>query len=477
MKYTYQNNIFGRVLKEIKKAIKNTKFENHVFLVGGAVRDSLLGKEMKDIDLCIDLPNGGIEFATWICGKYNCYSPNSNPCVFPKYGTAMFTIRSISDFSNINIECVQTRKEQYHSDSRKPETVFGTIEEDCARRDLTINSLYVDLSSDLIIDPSALGLEDLKNQKIRTPSDPNIVFSDDPLRMLRVIRFATKLGWGIDKDTWLGIIENTHRINIVSKERIHDELNKILLCDKPSIGISRLEYCGLLIRILPEIHNLIGVKQGIQHFGDVFEHTMAVVDNTTCVLNHRWASLLHDVGKPIVQATIGGKIQFLGHDVVSENIAIDVLKKLKFSNDDIKQISLAVRQHMRFKNVGNKFPSTKSIKKFINDVGVDNLPITLDVIHADNISHSQDYCMPNQVPLIISKIEKIKEDEGTIEISIPINGNDIMNEFKLKPSPKIGNLLTKVKDFVIDNPSATKDDCLAFVDKLISSNENDDLPF
>ena len=414
------------------------------------------------------MPNGGIEFAEWICKEYGCYKQDSNPCTFVKYGTAKFNLRSLHSLSNVEIECVQTRKEQYHEDSRKPETSFGTIEEDCIRRDLTINALYVNLSTDIIIDPCGLGLNDLKNCIIRTPSNPDVVFEDDPLRMLRVIRFATKLGWGIDKDAWIGIVQNCYRISIVSKERITDELGKILMCEKPSVGFVRLEKCGLLEKILPEVHNLVGVTQGYQHFGDVFEHTMSVIDKTSPVLTHRWASLLHDIGKPNVRTLIGNKIRFLSHDSVGENIAVELLKRMKFSNSDILKISTAVRNHMRFKSSGNSCPSNKALRKLVADVGVDNLAIVLDVINADNNSHAKQYCLPDQVRLIIDKLESMKnggKDELTIKI--PINGKDIMQAFNLKQSPKIGVLLDAVKEFVIDNPNATKEDCLDFVSDKI----------
>lgn len=468
MIYNYQNNIFGDTLKEIKKAIKGTKFENHVFLVGGAVRDSLLGKPMKDIDLCIDMPNGGIEFAEWICKEYGCYKQDSNPCTFVKYGTAKFNLRSLHSLSNVEIECVQTRKEQYHEDSRKPETSFGTIEEDCIRRDLTINALYVNLSTDIIIDPCGLGLDDLKNCIIRTPSNPDVVFEDDPLRMLRVIRFATKLGWGINKDAWVGIVQNAYRIDIVSKERITDELGKILMCEKPSDGFIRLEKCGLLERILPEVHDLVGVTQGYQHFGDVFEHTMSTIDKTSPNVTHRWASLLHDIGKPNVRTLIGNKIRFLSHDAVGANIAINLLKRMKFSNSDISKIALAIKNHMRFKSSGNSCPSNKALRKLISDVGLDNVAIVLDVINADNNSHAKQYCLPDQVRLIIEKLESMKNDSHeSLSIKIPINGDDIMSSFNLKPSPKIGTLLDSVKDFVIEHPEATKEDCLDYVSDII----------
>lgn len=468
MIFTYQNNIFGEILQEIKKAIKGTRYENHVFLVGGAVRDSLLGKPMKDIDLCVDLPNGGISFAEWICHEYGCDKINSNPCIFPKYGTAKFHLKTITKFADIPIECVQTRKEQYHENSRNPETVFGTLEEDCLRRDLTINSLYVNLTNDCLIDPCGNGLDDLHNCIIKTPSQPDIIFEDDPLRMLRVIRFATKLEWGINKNTWLGIVKNAYRVGILSKERICDELNQILLCDKPSVGIIRLAKCGLLEKILPEVYQLIGVTQGYQHFGDVFEHTMATVDKTAPITIHRWAGLLHDIGKPSTKTLIGNKIRFFNHDIVGKDMAINLLKRLKFSNSDINKISLAVKHHMRFKSYGDSCPSPKVLRRFVNEVGENNLAIILDVIDADNKSHAKNFCIPNQVSLIIERLKSMQNDnDKSLTISLPINGHDIIDSFNLKPSPKIGQLLQAVQEFIIDNPNATKEDCLDFVSDKI----------
>ena len=468
MDFKYQDNIFGKTLQEIKKAIKGTRFENHVFLVGGAVRDCMLGLPMKDIDLCIDIENGGLLFAEWMCKEYGCYKENSNPCLFPKYGTAKFSLRSINELAQVEIECVQTRKEQYHSDSRKPETVFGTIYEDAKRRDLTINALYVNLSTDKIVDPTEMGIDDLLNMVIRTPSDPKIVFEDDPLRMLRVIRFATKLNWGINKDTWVGIVNNVHRIEIVSQERITDELGKILLCTKPSVGFKRLKNCGLLKRVLPEIYDMDGLTQGKQHFGDVFAHTMSVIDNTSPILTHRWAGLLHDIGKKQVRAFIDGRIRFLQHEVVGELEAIKLLKRLKFSNTDTKAISLTVRHHMRLKSSGDHCPSPKTIRKFIADIGEENLAIVMDVIHADNVSHAEDYNMPNQIKLMLRKIESMKRENPSLKVKIPINGYDVIQTFDLKPSPKIGTYLDAVKAFVLDNPTATKEECLAHIESIIS---------
>lgn len=460
MKFEYRQSAAYEVLKEIKKTIKGSAWENHVFLVGGAVRDHLLGHEIKDIDLCVNVSDGGLAFAKWICEEFDCFVPHSNPVVFPTFGTAKFNLRTLHELSKIEIECVQTRTEQYNSDSRKPETVFGTIQEDAKRRDLTINALYVNLSNDEIIDPTGHGFEDIRKEIIRTPSDPNKVFNDDPLRMLRVIRFATRLGWGIDKDTWIGMVSNINRISIVSQERITDELGKILMCDKPSIGIRRLQNSGLLKIVLPQIYNLIGVKQDIQHFGDVFEHTLAVVDKVTKIVNHRWAALFHDVAKPYTRSLKNGKIHFFNHENMGFTITDSVLKRMKFSNEDTRQISLAVKEHMRFKSSKNACPSNKALRKFMSDIDSKDLAIVLDVMNADNNSHADGWCLPDQVKLIIDKLNDMYVKEQEPKCVLPINGKDIMEHFKIKGGPKVGELLDAAKELMYDNPHISKEECL-----------------
>ena len=274
----------------------------------------------------IDVENGGITFAEWMTRDANCYSANSNPVVFPKYGTAKFNFRQNEDIRDVDVECVQTRKEQYkNSESRNPETIFGTIEDDAKRRDLTINALYLNLSTLEVIDPTNSGLKDIKECVIRTTNTPSIIFNEDPLRLLRVIRFATRLGWGIEKDTWFGIIENADRIDIVSKERVAEELSNILMCSKPSIGFNRLKSCGLLKILLPEVYEMIGLKQGVQHFGDVFEHTMSVIDKTGDNKLAKWAALLHDTGKVESLSYTNETPHFYGHEYISGGITKTVL--------------------------------------------------------------------------------------------------------------------------------------------------------
>ena len=470
MKITYQNNVYCNAIKEIAKLIKGTQWENNVYLVGGAVRDLLMGKPIKDIDLCISKINGGIEFAEWVCKETDCYKNGSNPVVFTKFGTAKFNIRSIDKISNVDIECVQTRKEQYHDEnSRKPETTYGTILEDCLRRDLTINALYVNISNDEVLDPSGKGLEDLHNCILRTPSDPDIVFKDDALRQLRVVRFASRFGWGIEKDTWVGLVKNAYRISTISQERITDEINKILISERPSYGIRQLHRCGLLKLVLPEVYKLIGCTQGHQHFGDVFEHTMATLEKVKPIVEHRMAALLHDIAKPECKSTVNGVIHFFSHEYRGATMANEILKRMKYSNNEIKAIVMAVKNHMRFKQSGDHCPSNKSLRKFIAEVGGDYVDIVLDVINADNKSYDSLFCLHKQVKLITDKLNEMKEEESVSDkIVLPINGSDIMEKFNMKSSPKIGKLLAIIKDKFLDNPTISKEECFKIIERELA---------
>ena len=467
-----KNILIEKTAIKLQELIKGSIFENHVFICGGFVRDKIMGLSPKDIDLCVDIEGGGLALAEYLCKKTNSYAEGSNPVIFPKFQTAKFNLRSFSDIANVDIECVQTRTEKYSIDNgRKPEVKFGTLMEDCLRRDLTINSMYIKLSTLEVIDPCGKGMEDIKNCVLRTPTKSDTTFSDDPLRMLRVIRFATRLNWGIEKDTWFGIVKNANKLENISQERITDEFNKILMCKTPSYGIMQLKRSGLLFYVIPEVRDLVGVTQGYQHFGDVFEHTMSVVDHTNEILTHRYAALLHDIAKPMSRNDHGGRITFYGHEEYGSMIAESILKTMKMPNKDIKLITTAVKEHIRFKSSGNHCPSNKAIRKFITNFNDEEIRIILDVIHADNVSHSKDYVMPDQVNLIINKInELIDKNEDNKNVVLPINGNDIMSCLKIKKGPIIGTILNKIKDMYYENPKITKQECIDFVIKNYKKN-------
>ena len=451
-----------KLVKLIQESIKGTAFENHVFLVGGCVRDLLLKIPCKDVDICVDIKNGGMLFANYMAMKHQCYVASTNPVVFENYGTAKFQLYKNEELKDIEIECVQTRKEQYHKESRNPDTVYGTIQEDAKRRDLTINSLYYNISTEKVHDYNN-GLDDLVNQVIKTPTDPDITFNDDPLRILRVIRFSTRFGWGIEKNTWLGMVKNAHRIKIISQERISDEISKILLCEKPSIGIRKMYYCGILHRVMPDIYDTTYAFESKNPMVSTFDHTMNVVDTVQPYLENRLAALFHDVGRIIT-----GRRRDVNPDKFSAEVAADDLKAMKFPNYVIKTVETAIKFHRGFAVYADGvLPPDKKIRKFINLTGED-LGATVDLMNANNLHCTYDK-KKRQVLDILNRIEEMEDAEKAANVKLPINGNDIMKEFKIKGGPNIGILLEAVKDAYFENPNMTKDEAFEIVENKLKS--------
>lgn len=455
-----------KLIERIRDCIKGSVFEGNVYAVGGFVRDAILGKPIKDIDLVIESPNGGIAFATWMAYHTGCLMTNKNPCVFETYGTAKFQILTDPELSSIEIECVQTRKEKYNKETRNPATAYGTIEEDAMRRDLTINALYYNISTDEICDYTNRGLDDIKNQVIRTTGKADLIFDDDPLRILRVVRFATRLGWKIEKDTWVGMIMNSKRIGILTQERVTDELNKILLGDNPSEAMRMLDRCNVLHRILPALTMSKHVYQDIRPIRTLYEHTLETLDKTPKVLETRLAAIFHDVGK--LKTYDKG---FMYHSQIGADMAEEVLKAMKYSNAIVNTVKKAIEYHEDFSSYfGGTVPRPAVIRKFVSKFeGNDkDLEVALDLIHANNITQMYGKKV-KLVPGIKRKIAELdKKQESGKKIVIPINGKDIMAEFNLKPGPTLGLIMDKVKSKVIEDPSVTKEELFKYVQEYIT---------
>ena len=458
----FKDEKINKLVKLIRESIKNTAFENHVYIVGGLIRDSLLNLPLKntDVDIVVDLPNGGIGFASFMTLKNQCYVNETNPVMFPTYGTAKFQLYKNEELKDIQIECVQTRKEQYHKDSRKPETVFGTIEEDAKRRDLTINALYYNISNGKLYDYNN-SLYDLTNCIIRTPSDADIVFTDDPLRILRVIRFSTKLGWDIEKNTWMGMIKNAHRISIVSQERITDEISKILICNKPSVGIRKMYNCGILDKVMQDIYDENYAYESKKEMLTTFDHTMKVLDMVQPYLENRLAALFHDVGRIVTNAR-----KDISQDRFSADVAVSDLKKMKYPNYVIKSVETAIVNHRFFDRYSDEvLPPDKWIRRFINKVG-DDIGTAIDLMNANNLNRAYGK-KKIQVLNILDRMEELEELEKMANVKLPINGKEIMEKFSLKPSPLIGILLDEVKDKYFENPTLTKEEAFELVENVL----------
>lgn len=288
----------------LKNTIKGSRFEGKAFIAGGFVRDTLLGKDSKDIDIVVELPDGGIDFANFITKKLKLHPP----IIFPNYGTAKFDLKGIiykgEDLSDQDIECVMTRKEQYHDGSRNPDVSPGTLKDDVDRRDFTVNSLLQDLSTGEILDLTGMGRDDLKRGIIRTPLDPNIIFKEDALRMLRAIRFTVKYDWDLPMFMIRAIKNNASLLKTISAERIQVELDKMLISGKPDTAIRLLQITGLYKYVIPELDDIIGLGQNEYHKDDALKHSLEVLKNVPPILKTRLSALFHDIGKGQTKSTI-----------------------------------------------------------------------------------------------------------------------------------------------------------------------------
>ena len=457
------------VLEYIKNIIKNSIWENRIYLAGGAVRDELMGKSPKDLDFLVNGHlNSGIEFSIWLAKNLKNYKENSNPVIFPRFGTSKLSLQgNKSNLPIIDLEFVAPRKEEYTEGSRKPEVSDGNLKDDVYRRDLSINSLLKNISTGKIIDLSGKGIDDIKNGIIRTTSDPEIIFKEDPLRMLRAIRMTVKYGFKIDSETLKNITRFSSTIDTISKERISDELNKILVLPDATKGIRLLKITGLLSHIIPEFNDAIGMRQNVHHTDDVFKHSMSVLSNTPGDLKTRLIALFHDIGKVLTKTVSPeGSVHFYGHEDASEKMVKDIMTRLKYPNDLIDAVAQGVGSHMMLKHGGDDATklSDKSLRKFTAAVG-DNLENILDVIHADNISHSDASAMPNQINIVRQRIEKLNSQIDNTNLKLPIDGNDLI-KMGLKPGPIFRDILNAIQEAWYENPNITRDEAIQIVNQI-----------
>ena len=452
---------FLKITGYIGSIIKGTPFEGHVFAVGGSVRDFYMGNEIKDIDLVIDLPHGGVDFANWC--KDQGYT--NTVVIYETYGTAMFKFK---EFPGEEIECVMTRGEKYiDRESRNPVTVFAPIEEDAIRRDLTINALYYNVSTGDILDLVG-GREDINANVIRTTNeDPDVVFDDDPLRILRVIRFATKYNWYIETKTYKSMCKFVRRLSIITKERIQAELNKILMCDNAMVGIQYIHDIGAMKYVVPDFEKCYGLKQNAFHFGDVAEHTLAVLDNHCKmfepVLTERLACLLHDIGKVYTMTIKDGKVHFYNHEYVGADIVEDILRDLKYDNDTIKEVQFLIKNHMRTKQMGDgaRLIKDKTLNKLLYDCRTyDRFCSLMKIIECDNLAHKRECCIYKQYEELTEKVRNSDTYMKMFGYKLPVTGNDIMETLGIGPGPIIAEINNRLLKKAFMDPNITRERCI-----------------
>ncbi len=422
--------------------------DREVYVVGGYVRDIFLQRPVNDIDFVT--VGSGISLAKEVS---EALGRGDHLTVYANYGTAQIKYR------NLELEFVGARRESYHRESRNPIVEDGTLEDDQNRRDFTINAMAICLNAERygeLVDPFG-GIADLHKGIIRTPLDPDITFSDDPLRMMRAIRFATQLNFEIYPETFEAIRRNRERISIITRERINDELGKIMRSARPSIGFRLLDECGLLQLIFPVLCELKGVEimEGKGH-KDNFNHTLQVVDNVAAHSDNewlRWAALLHDIGKPQTKRydeKLGWT--FHNHNFVGEKMISRIFRKMKMPmNEKMKYVEKLVGLHMRPQSVGEDGVSDSGVRRMITDAGED-LDDLMILAEAD-ITSKNPAKVRRQLEgfaRLRKRMSELSDADALRNWKNPVNGNEIIDYFKIEPGKEIAEIKGAVKEAIIE---------------------------
>jgi poly(A) polymerase len=423
-------------LDRLREATRGSDYEGQLFLVGGIVRDKVMGVPARqDIDIVLE---GDAEaLATFL---HNKGVSTRAPVVFPRFGTAMISV------NGEQVEIVCSRAETYDPNSRKPQVRTASLREDALRRDFTINTLMENLHTGEIIDPIGAARRDLELRIIRTPTDPRVTFSEDPLRMLRAVRFAARFDFTIEPETYRAIEAEVSRLSIVSSERIRDELTKILTSPGATRGMELLRESGLLSQFAPELAAMFGVTQNIYHIYDCWTHTLKVMDGLPpdASLTLRLAALFHDVGKPGTKSVDEkGNVHFYTHQNLGGDLARKIMHRLRFSNDEIDYVARIVQMHLRVGEYDSDW-SDSAVRRLIRDAG----PMLEDLINltrADKSASNLD--MPSvDLDELQRHMERAQLGVRVSEIRSPLDGAEIMTILNVPPGP----VLRQAKDFLVN---------------------------
>lgn len=411
------------------------------------MRDHLLGRAHPDVDVVVE-EGLGLELAR----RFAELAGAHEPAVFERFGTAQVTLPGHL------VEFVSARSESYPSDSRKPDVQPATLEEDLRRRDFTVNTLLMDFDGN-VRDPLGRGLADLQTRALRTPADPVQTFGDDPLRMLRAIRFAAQLGFELAPDLLPAMRQMRERLTspVVSVERVADELRKMLTSERPQLALALLDEAGLLELILPEVAACKGVHQGGYHTHDVFGHTLLTVAGTPRELVVRLAALFHDVGKPITSAPDG---TFIGHEVVGAEMAAQAMERLRFPIKETEAVALLIRLHLRPVYYSPEW-TAGAVRRLAGDAGP-QLERLMQLARADIAASS--YPHPEKLGDLASRLDSVLSERPS-RMEAPVDGEDIMRVRAIGPGPEVGRIKRRLTEMVMDGAiEPSREAVLAFLE-------------
>ena len=430
----------NQVLDTLREVTKGSKYESGLYLVGGIVRDKyLIGEPNEDIDIVIE--GDALELAAFLHDEGVADHP---PVTYPRFGTAMISIQGR------HVELVGARKESYDPSSRKPSTQPGTLLDDIMRRDFTINTLLENLHTGKVQDLTSKAVLDIQNKIIRTPQDPHITFADDPLRMLRAIRFATRFGFTIDADTYSAIYDCAERLKIVSGERIREEFVKIIMSQDAVAGLEQLRETKLLEQFAPELSAMYGVTQNIYHIYDIWTHTLKTLELIPAEMGItlKLTALLHDIGK-VSTRTIdeNGVVHFYRHQTVGAEMARHVLHRLRFPNSQIEEIAFLISMHLRVGEYDHQWTDV-AVRRLLRDVGhqLDNLIV---LTKADRGASNPD--MPGvDLTAFREHVEHVRCELAGQHIASPLSGSEIIKLLGISEGPKIGEIKVFLETEIIE---------------------------
>jgi poly(A) polymerase len=438
------------ILETLRTATSGTEYDKRLFLVGGFVRDKVMGLSSTKDDIDLVLEGDALALAHFL---RQSGVADYEPVVYPNYGTAMVVVQGRP------IEMVTARLESYAPDSRKPDTVKpGTLLDDAHRRDFTINTLLENLHTGAITDPLGLAFSDIAAQTLRTPTDPILTFQDDPLRMLRAVRFAARFGFAIEPFTWKAIRQSAARLSIISAERIRDEFCKTLMTTRAPLGMELLRESGLLAQFAPELLEMFGVTQNEFHAYPVWDHTLIALGNLSpdASLPLRLAILFHDVGKPRTKGKgDDGRIHFYGHQDVGAEIVRRWMNRLKFPNDEIAAVSTLVAQHMRIGEYHTHWTDA-AVRRLMRDLGpqLDNL---FEIHRVDVSALGPGHTDISRAEQLRERMKPIADAQDISALISPLDGLALMVLLHLPPGKRVGELKDYLTSEVVEGRLAPDD--------------------